>query len=193
MNYYSGVEGGNALANILCGKVNPGGKLPFTIAKDETDYPAIIGIGQKPYEIEYGYYHGYTLFDKKGLQPAYPFGFGLSYTAFSIDNLKAIDEGDSVKVSVDITNTGSMDGAEVVQVYAGSNDADLDRPVKLLKGYQRVDLSAGETKTVSILINKVDLRFYNPDTTQWILDKSYTIYVGNSSLEAMKQQTRVFF
>ena len=193
MNYYSGVEGGNALANILSGKVNPSGKLPFTIARDEADYPPIIGIGQKPYEIEYGYYHGYTLFDKEGIQPAYPFGFGLSYTTFSIENLNAVNEGGSVKVNIDVTNTGSMDGAEVIQVYVGSNNAHQDRPVKLLKGYQRVDLKAGEIKTVSILIDKDDLKFYNSDTTQWGLDTAYTLYVGNSSLDAMKQQTQVFF
>jgi beta-glucosidase len=193
MNYYSGVEGGNALANILCGKVNPSGKLPFTIARNEADYPAIIGIGQKPYEIEYGYYHGYTLFDKRAIQPAFPFGFGLSYTTFSISNLKAVEEGGSIKVSVDVENTGTMDGAEVVQVYAGSNGADQDRPAKLLKGYQRVELIVGETKNISILIYKDDLQFYNTETTQWVLDKAYTFYVGNSSLDSMKQKTKVIF
>ncbi|MFZ2095541.1 MAG: glycoside hydrolase family 3 N-terminal domain-containing protein [Anaerolineales bacterium] len=193
MNYYSGVEGGNALANILCGKVNPSGKLPFTIAKDEMDYPPIIGIGQKPYDIEYGYYHGYTLFDKKGIRPAYPFGFGLSYTTFSIDNLQTVDEGISINVSVDLTNTGSMDGAEVVQVYAGSNGADQDRPIKLLKGYQRVELKAGETKNISIIINKDDLKFYNADTTQWVLDRAYTLYVGNSSQDAMRHMAQIVF
>ena len=86
-----------------------------------------------------------------------------------------------------------MDGAEVIQVYVGSNNAHQDRPVKLLKGYQRVDLKAGEIKTVSILIDKDDLKFYNSDTTQWGLDTAYTLYVGNSSLDAMKQQTQVFF
>jgi beta-glucosidase len=193
MNYYSGVEGGTALANILCGKVNPGGKLPFTVAKDETDYPAFLEIGQKPYEIEYGYYHGYTLFDKKGLQPAYPFGFGLSYTTFSIDNLKAVDEGSAIRVSIDVKNVGNLDGTEIVQVYAGSNGADQDRPVKLLKGFQRVELLAGETRKVSILVNKDDLKFYNPETAQWVLDKAYTLYVGNSSLDAMKQKIQVVF
>jgi beta-glucosidase len=193
MNYYSGVEGGNALANILCGKVNPSGKLPFTIARDEMDYPPIIGIGQKPYEIEYGYYHGYTLFDKKGIRPAYPFGFGLSYTTFSIDNLQTVDEGVSIRVSVDLTNNGSMDGAEVVQVYAGSNGADQDRPIKMLKGYQRVELKAGETKTISILVKKDDLKFYNADTTQWVLDRAYTLYVGNSSQDAMRHMAQIVF
>jgi beta-glucosidase len=190
MNFYSGVEGGNALANILCGKVNPGGKLPFTVARDEADYPPFLAIGQRPYEIEYGYYHGYTLFDKKGVAPAYPFGFGLSYTTFSIGNPNVADEGNVIRVSVDVKNTGPLDGAEVVQVYAGSDGADQDRPVKLLKGFQRVELKAGEAKNVSIQVDKNDLKFYNPETTQWVLDKAYTLYVGNSSQDAMRRKTR---
>jgi beta-glucosidase len=191
MNYYSGVEGGSALANILRGKVNPSGKLPFTVARAETDYPPFLEIGQKPYEIEYGYYHGYTLFDKQGLEPAYPFGYGLSYTTFSIGDPQAADEGAAIRVTVGIRNTGAADGAEVVQVYAGSDGADRDRPVKLLKGYRRVELKAGETKTVSILLAKDDLKFYDPDTTQWMLDKAYTLYIGNNSRDAMKRKIRM--
>jgi beta-glucosidase len=189
MNYYSGVEGGNALAKILCGEVNPSGKLPFTIAKNEADYPAIIGIGQKPYEIEYRYYHGYSLFDKTNIQPAYPFGFGLSYTTFLISEVKTLDAGSDIKISMDVKNTGLLDGAEVIQVYAGSNGADQDRPVKLLKGFQRVELNAGETKNISIQIHKDDLKFYDPKTTQWVFDPSYTFYIGNSSMDAMERKT----
>ena len=191
MNYYSGVEGGNALANILCGKVNPSGKLPFTVAKEEADYPDFLEIGQSPYEIEYGYYHGYTLFDKKGIQPAFPFGHGLSYTTFSINNLKVADGSKAIRVEVDVKNNGSLDGAEIVQVYAGSNGSDQDRPVKLLKGFRRVELKAGETRQVSIQIEKEDLKFYNADTTQWELDKAYTLYVGNSSLDAVNLKAQV--
>lgn len=193
MNYYSGVEGGTALANILSGKVNPGGKLPFTVAKDEADYPPMIGIGQKPYEIAYGYYHGYTLFDKRKIEPAFPFGFGLSYTTFSIKNLKASVKGKTVSVSVVVKNTGGRDGAEVVQIYAGSNGAKADRPVKLLKGYQRVELKAGKAKRVTLSVEKDDLKFYDPATAQWVLDKSYTFYVGNSSQDAMKRKAKVAF
>ncbi len=191
MNYYSGEEGGTALANILCGAVNPSGKLPFTVAHNEADYPPFLEIGQKPYEIEYGYYHGYTLFDKQGIQPAYPFGFGLSYTRFSIDNLEAVDEGEVIRVSVDVENRGDREGAEVVQVYAGSNGADQERPVKLLKGYQRLELKAGERQNISILVEKEDIKFYNPDTTQWVLDDAYTLYVGNSSADAMRRVIQI--
>ncbi|MEJ2605173.1 MAG: glycoside hydrolase family 3 C-terminal domain-containing protein [Anaerolineales bacterium] len=191
MNYYSGEQGGTALANILSGRVDPSGKLPFTIARDETDYPPFLEIGQKPYEIEYGYYHGYTLFDKEGIRPAFPFGFGLSYTTFAIDNLKAVDEGDVIRVSVEVENSGDREGAEVVQVYAGSNGADRDRPVKLLKGYRRVVLKAGEKKKIAICVKKEDLRFYNPDTTQWVLGEAYTFYVGNSSADAMRRKAEI--
>ncbi|MEJ2550500.1 MAG: glycoside hydrolase family 3 C-terminal domain-containing protein [Anaerolineales bacterium] len=191
MNYYSGEQGGTALANILSGRVDPSGKLPFTIARDETDYPPFLEIGQKPYEIEYGYYHGYTLFDKEGIRPAFPFGFGLSYTTFAIDNLKAVDEGDVIRVSVEVENSGDREGAEVVQVYAGSNGADRDRPVKLLKGYRRVVLKAGEKKNIAICVKKEDLRFYNPDTTQWVLGEAYTFYVGNSSADAMRRKAKI--
>ena len=148
-------------------------------------------IGQKPYEIEYGYYHGYTLFDKQGIQPVFPFGFGLSYTTFSIENMKAEDEGNTIRVSADVENRGDRDGAEVVQVYAGSNGADKDRPVKLLKGYQRVALKAGERKNISIVVDKEDLKFYDAGTTQWVLDPAYTLYVGSSSADAMQRQVEI--
>ena len=193
MNYYSGEQGGPALANILCGDVNPSGKLPFSVARDEANYPAFLEIGQKPYEIEYGYYHGYTLFDKQGIQPAFPFGFGLSYTTFSIDDLEAVDEGNVIRVRVDVENSGDREGAEVIQVYAGSNDTDQHRPVKLLKGYQRVALKAGERKTISIVVNKEDLKFYNPEVGQWVLDDAYTLYVGNSSADAMGRKFQIVF
>ena len=95
MNYYSGCEGGRALANLLCGGRNFSGKLPFTVAKDEKDYPAFLSIGQKPYEITYGYYHGYTRMEKEGIEPAYPFGYGLSYTSFEVSGAAAAWNRDS--------------------------------------------------------------------------------------------------
>lgn len=181
MNYYSGCEGGSALANLLCGNVNFSGHLPFTIAKSEEEYPPIIGIGDMPYVIEYGYYHGYALFDKESREPAYPFGYGLSYTDFSFSNTQIQQEADSVVVTVDVTNTGSCDGAEVIQVYFGSSGASngADRPVKTLKGFRRVELKSGETKTVSVRVEKEDLKFY--DNGHWVLDPEYMIYVGNNS------------
>lgn len=185
MNYYSGCQGAVALAELLCGDANFGGKLPFTVAKTEEDYPPIIGIGEKPYVIEYDYYHGYTKLDKENIEAAYPFGYGLSYTTFAIENVSADQSEDSITVKASVTNTGKMAGAEVVQVYFGSKGASNGdhRPVKLLKGFQRVELQPGETKEVSVRIAKNDLRFY--DRGHWVMDQAYTLYVGNDSLKAM--------
>jgi beta-glucosidase len=185
MNYYSGEQGGNALANLLLGKKNFGGHLPFTIAKTEEDYPSIIGIGDKPYVMDYGYYHGYTLLDKENKQPAYPFGYGLSYTTFEVGNIEIKQQADSILVKTAVRNTGNCAGADVVQVYFGSNKAmdGEDRPVKLLKGFKRVELLPGEIKVVEIIVNKEELKFWSKGT--WILDSSYTVYLGDDSLKAM--------
>ena len=181
---YSGCEGGTALANLLCGDKNFSGKLPFTVARDEGDYPAFLSIGQKPYEIEYGYYHGYTKLEKEGVAPAYPFGYGLSYTGFAISDKAADWGGDALTVTAKVKNTGDFDGAEVVQVYVGSKGAANgdDRPVKLLKGFQRVELKAGEEKAVTITIPNAELKFWTPDG--WVLDGAYTVYVGTDSRSA---------
>ncbi len=199
MNFYSGVEGGTALANILSGGVNPSGKMPVAVAHEENEYPPIIGIGEKPYETVYGYYHGYTLFDKRGTEPAYPFGYGLSYTTFDTKLLGAEDAGDTVAIRVQVTNTGNRSGAEVVQVYAGSlctgdtaggNEvipARFERPKKLLKGFRRVELQPGEAKEVTIPVKKEELKFYDPVLHTWDLDKAYRFYVGNSCKDAEKQ------
>ena len=184
MNYYSGCEGGTALANLLCGDKNFSGKLPFTVAKDEKDYPQIIGIGEKPYEIEYGYYHGYTKMDKEGITSAYPFGYGLSYTSFEVSDPEVTDSDDKLTVTARVRNTGKRDGAEAVQVYVGSKGAanGEDRPVKLLKGFCRVELRPGEVKTAEIVIQKDELKFYTP--AGWVLDSEYTVYVGTDSCSA---------
>ena len=184
MNYYSGCEGGTALANLLCGDKNFTGKLPFTVAKREEDYPPILGIGEKPYVIEYGYYHGYTKLEKEYVEPAYPFGYGLSYTTFEIMEPAVQESGDTFVVTAKVQNTGSRNGAEVVQVYAGSRGAANgdDRPVKLLKGFLRVELKAGEKKAVRIEIPKNELKFWTP--SGWVLDESYEFYVGRDSRAA---------
>lgn len=186
MHYYGGCEGGTALANLLSGKVNFSGKLPFTVAQHEGDYPEFKFIGQKPYTINYGYYHGYAKLDKEGKTAAYPFGYGLSYTTFDVANSSVADDGDRLIVTTTVKNTGKVAGAEVVQVYVGSKGAvnGDDRPVKLLKGIQRVELNPGEEKSVEIAINKGELRFY--DRGEWILDPAYTVYVGNNCQNAVE-------
>lgn len=181
MSFYSGIEGGNALADIISGDKNPGGKLPFTVAKRAEDYPSFLHIGAKNKEIEYGYYHGYTLFDKKNTEPEFPFGFGLSYTSFEIKNASSVREGDKITVKAEIANVGAVDGEEVLQVYVSSNCTDKDRPVKLLKGFKRVNVAASQSAAAEIQVDVEDIKFYNPESGEWELDSAYTVYVGADS------------
>ena len=181
MSFYSGLEGGNALADILSGDENPAGRLPFTIAKKESDYPAFLHIEDSTREIDYGYYHGYTLFDKKNIVPEYPFGFGLSYTSFEFKDAQMDFDDKLINITLDVENTGKRDGDEVIEIYVSSDRKNVDRPVKLLKGFKRVNIKSGETKKVTVPVEIDDLKFYNPESGNMELDESYTIYVGNDS------------
>ena len=179
MAWYSGVEGGNALAKILFGDVNPGGKLPFTIPKDPQHLPFF---DKNADEIEYGYYHGYTLFEKEGIEPAFPFGFGLSYTSFEYSNLNVEEGDDKVIAAVDIKNNGQVTGDEIVQLYIGFEQSQIDRPVKLLKGFSRVHLEPNESKTVAIEVLYKNLSWYNPESKSWEIEQiKYSLFVGPSS------------
>lgn len=180
-SFYSGLEGGNALADIISGDVNPGGKLPFTIAFDDNDYPKFLHIADKEREIDYGYYHGYTLFDKKGVEPQYQFGFGLSYTSFDVTDAVTEKEEAELLVSATVKNTGAVCGDEVLQVYVSSQNKDEDRPVKLLKGFKRVSLNSGESVKAEIRIPFEEIKFYNPESKSWVLDKKYTVLLGTDS------------
>ncbi len=185
-SWYSGMEGGNALANILYGEANPSGKLPFSIAKQESDYPYFTPYTEK---ITYGYYHGYTLFDKKGIEPAYPFGFGLSYSDYNYSDLTVITpeltEDDTLKVQVTITNTGKVAGEEVVQLYIGFGNSSVDRPVKLLRDFDKISLQPGESKVVELAVAAKDMAWYNPDAKEWQVEyMDYEVYLGSSSAKA---------
>jgi len=184
MGFYAGLEGGSALADILSGRVSPGGHLPFTITKREEDYPPFLRVEDEAREIEYGYYHGYALLDKEGKQARFPFGFGLSYTSFAFEGLRAKAAADGICASLTVRNTGLRAGEAVAQFYVGSAGADADRPVKQLKGFRRVALEPGESVEVSELLLWDDLRFYNPDTKQWELDAAYNVYAGADAREA---------
>jgi beta-glucosidase len=184
MSFYSGLEGGNALADIISGDKNIGGKLPFTVAKNAEDYPDFRHIGAENKEIDYGYYHGYTLFEKKNTEPDYPFGFGLSYTEFEIKNTACQKNADTVAVTVEVANIGEVDGDEVLQVYVGSNNTEADRPVKLLKGFKRISVEAGNSAKAEINVEIEDIKFYDPESGNWILDSEYTVYIGTSSRNA---------
>jgi beta-glucosidase len=183
-SFYSGLEGGRALSAVLSGKVNPSGHLPFSIAEKEENYPEFLAMGDKRYEIEYGYYHGYALFDKKGIKPAYPFGYGLSYTQFSLSDIIVVKEEKGIKITFTLSNTGKREGATVVQVYAGGINETEDRPVKQLKGFNRIEVGKGNKVKGEISISLDDLKYYDDKDNKWILDKKYNIFVGMDSNNA---------
>ena len=190
MAWYSGMEGGNALANILFGKINPSGKLPFTIPKDPAHLP-YFGIDID--EIEYGYYHGYTLMEKENIEPTFPFGFGLSYTEFSYNNIRVESTEENIIVSVDTSNVGTVAGEEIVQLYVGFENSSVDRPIKLLRGFKRVAMEPSETKSVSIKVKKKDFAWFNPDKREWEVESiEYTIYIGSSSKNEDLLTTKIY-
>ncbi|MFX0021268.1 MAG: beta-glucosidase [Candidatus Hermodarchaeota archaeon] len=181
MAWYSGMEGGKALAKIIFGDINPAGKLTFTIPKDPNDLPFF---DKNADEIEYGYYHGYTLFDKKGLEAAFPFGFGLSYTTFNYSNLNVEVKNDSILASVEVKNTGKVAGDEVAQLYIGFENSNIDRPIKLLKGFSRFHIKPNEVKNVKFEVPIKNLAWYNPTSKIWENEKiQYTLFIGPSSKE----------
>lgn len=114
----------------------------------------------------------------------FPFGYGLSYTDFEIANHKLKQEENCIEVSADIKNIGPVDGDEVLQIYVASKNSEQDRPVKLLKGFKRVSVKAGEIESVSVAIDHEDLKFYNAGTGEWVLDNSYTVLAGTNSKNA---------
>ena len=171
--WYLGSESGNALANVLTGKVCPSGKLPVTFAKKQNDYPSLqygqIGYPGDGKTVEYkeGIYVGYRHFDTKGVKTQFPFGFGLSYTTFKYGKPQIAANGDAWTVSVDVTNTGRCEGKEIVQLYVGDEKCSVDRPKKELKNFAKVSLKPGETKTVSMDITRQDLKFWDEATHAW--------------------------
>jgi beta-glucosidase len=186
MAWYFGMEGGHALARVLFGDVNPGGKMPLTTPRDESQLPFFDEFADA---IEYGPYHGYTLFDREGQEPAFPFGHGLSYTAYSYANLRVVTPSvrpdGRVDVTVDVTNTGARAGEEVVQLYIGFEGSAVERPVKLLRGFMKVPLAPGETRTVPLTVDAPDLAWYDPDAKAWRVDAMrYGVFVGPSSRAA---------
>ena len=171
--WYLGSESGNALANVLTGKVCPSGKLPVTFAKKQNDYPSLqygqIGYPGDGKTVEYkeGIYVGYRHFDTKGVKTQFPFGFGLSYTTFKYGKPQIAANGDAWTVTVDVTNTGKCEGKEIVQLYVGDEKCSVDRPKKELKNFAKVSLKPGETKTVSMDITRQDLKFWDETTHAW--------------------------
>ncbi|MCH4890125.1 glycosyl hydrolase [Acidaminobacter sp. JC074] len=181
MMWYAGMAGGHALARILFGDISPSGKLPFTVPLDEKDLPYFSSSDD---EIVYDFYHGYSYFDEHKKKPHYHFGHGLSYTSFKYSNLRLKRFKDHVTVKVDVKNVGKMDVEEVVQVYVGMKDSRVERQEKLLKGFKKVMIEAGQVKTVTIDVKLDELRYYDVDSKNWLLENgSYTFMVGPSSDE----------
>ncbi len=185
--YLPGQEGGAALAAILFGDVNPSGKLPDTLAVKRSDYPDYESYPGANHEVDYkeGIYVGYRHFDKSGIAPLFPFGHGLSYTTFGYSNLKlsqsVMQPDGSVTVTVDVTNTGKRAGEEVVQLYMHDPQPKIDRPVRELKGFAKIALKPGETKSVSLKLAPRNLSYFDVAGKQWKANAgSYEIEVGSS-------------
>jgi len=179
MQWYPGMEGGTALANILFGKVNPSAKMPVTVPATPQQLPYY---DMDATSIVYDYYHGYFLADKEKYQVTYPFGFGLSYTTYSYSNVRVVKTEDRLAVFVDVTNTGNMAGEEITQLYIGYTNSLVERHVKDLKGFKKIHLEPGECKTVTIDIGREELAYYCENQKKWVVeDINYVALIGASS------------
>jgi beta-glucosidase len=181
MAYYPGQEGGTAIAEILLGKLSPGGKLPFVLPVREEDLPRIQWDTEHQW---YDYYHGYRKLEKEGAAPLLPYGFGLSYTSFKISRPRFETNGKIVTASCTVQNTGPMEGDEVVQMYAGFANSKIDRPVKTLCGFSRVHLKVREEKRIIISCPVEKFRYYNAAQGIFELEHmEYEVYIGTSSAD----------
>lgn len=184
MAYYPGMEGGRALADILFGKVNPSGKLPFVIAKRDEDYPAVDWNAK---EQVYEYYHGYRKLDREGKKPDFPFGFGLSYTDFALSDLAVqTSETDAIFTGT-LTNAGTVFGGEAVQLYIGFPDSAVDRPVKTLRGFRKLYLMPGESTSFTMKVKKAELAYFDERQNRFVEeDLNYIAYIGTDAENAMQ-------
>jgi beta-glucosidase len=188
--WYPGIEGGNALARVLFGDVNPSGKLPCTFPKRLADSPAhaLNAYPGKQGQVEYKeeLLVGYRWFDTKNIEPLFPFGYGLSYTQFKYSNLNLLQSRNTkdslVTVEFKVSNTGNRAGAEIAQIYVQPVNPSVFRPLKELKGFKKVFLRPGETQKVSVTLDKSAFAYYDPDKKGWVAEKGeYKILVGASS------------
>ncbi len=202
--WYPGQNGNIALAEVLSGKTNPSGKLPISIEKKFEDSPGYpyLPAGEKlfsgrpgdrefsypVYDIHYneGVFVGYRWYDSKNIAPLFPFGYGLSYTTFEYDNLditpENFNDGDNVTVSFEVKNTGNKAGAETAQIYVNDEESSVPRPEKELKGFKKIMLQPGETKTVEVVLNKRSFAFWDTKTHNWLEEPgAFKILVGSSS------------
>ena len=202
--WYGGQMGNVALAEIIAGKTNPSGKLPITIEKEFKDSPGYgylpdgeelykgwNGDAEKAHKIFNVYYTegvfvGYRWYDSRNIETLYPFGYGLSYTTFQYNGLNVskekFSENDTLTVSFTIKNTGPAEGKEIAELYVRDVKSSIPRPVKELKGFKKIDLEPGESKTVEIKLDKKDFSFWNPATQGWFAEKGeFILEIGPSS------------
>ncbi|MGD1086121.1 MAG: glycoside hydrolase family 3 C-terminal domain-containing protein [Verrucomicrobiota bacterium] len=205
--WYGGLEGGNALARVLFGDVNACGKLPCTFPKRLADSPAhALNAAETPPHATNAFYPGangvvtyaegllvgYRWFDAKQIEPLFPFGHGLSYTSFKYSNLKLTGGNDpanpAVTVEFDLANTGARAGAEVAQIYAQEENPSVSRPPKELKGFAKAALQPGETRRITVRLDRSAFAFYDPGKKGWVAEKgAYKILVGSSSRDIRLQ------
>ncbi len=195
--WFLGSEAGNAIASVLFGNVNPSGKITFTFPVKLTDNPAH-SLGEYPGNdnITYneGIFVGYRYADKEKIKPLFPFGHGLSYTTFNYGKItadkKKMSENEKITFSVKVKNTGNRDGAEIVQLYISDLKSSLPRPVKDLKGFDKVFLKAGEEKSVSFTIDKSALSFFDDKKHEWTAESgTFKALIGASSTDIKSEVT----
>jgi len=196
--WYGGMEAGNAVVDVLSGKEFPSGKLPFTMPVTLSQSPAH-ALGTYPgHDLKVNYEEdilvGYRWFDTKGIEPQYPFGYGLSYTSFEISNVNADKNrytvNDEIIVKFTIKNTGKTDGAEVVQLYVGQTKASVLRPKKELKAFDKIFLKPGEQKTVDLKVKVKDLAFYDEKSADWKVEPGeFVLYTATSAKDIVNTLT----
>jgi beta-glucosidase len=184
--YYPGMDGAISVTNILCGEVNPSGRLTVTYPHALKDTPAFNNYpGQRDVVYGEGIFVGYRHYELREIEPLFPFGHGLSYTTFEYSEWtmpEVVKRGETVKIYVKVKNTGAVAGKEVAQLYVHDKQASLQRPVKELKGFAKVALQPGEEKTVGFELNERALAYYDPDRKAWVAEPGeFEVLIGSSS------------
>jgi beta-glucosidase len=194
--WYPGQAGGQAVAEILCGDVNPSGRLPATFEKRLEDRSSFASYHDKDGDLRVdlsdGVFGGYRHFDRHGIEPRFPFGFGLSYTRFRYDALqlstRTLSGEQPLEVSLDVSNAGSRAGAEVVQLYVRDVESRVPRPLKELKAFVKLTLEPGERRRVSLSIDRRALELYDPETREWTVEPGeFEVLIGASASDIRLQ------
>ena len=195
-SYLGGQAGGGAVADILFGEVNPSGKLAETFPKKLSHNPSYLNFPGEGNKVEYreGVFVGYRYYDKKEIEPLFPFGYGLSYTTFEYTDIsvdkKEITDKETIEVKVKVKNTGKVKGKEIVQLYIRDVESKVNRPEKELKGFEKIELAPGEEKTVTFKLDKRSFAYYNTEIRDWYVESGeFEILVGKSSKEIELKET----